>query len=97
MRDPTGKDWAFLAFVSDGVTSIASNDEIVDLARGAKSPKEAARNILAYAEELGSEDNSTVIVVPLAGWGMVRGPDRTYERRMHRKKQAVGSTRQRRM
>jgi len=93
----TGKDWAFLVFVSDGITCTASNEEIVDLARNAKTPKEAAQNILAYAEELGSEDNSTVIVVPLAGWGTVRGPDRTYERRIHRKKQAVGSGRQRRM
>ena len=92
-----GKDWAFLVFVSDGITCMASNEEIVDLARNAKTPKEAAQNILAYAEELGSEDNSTVIVVPLAGWGTVRGPDQTYERRMHRKKQAVGSGRQRRM
>ncbi|KAF8306045.1 protein serine/threonine phosphatase 2C [Clavulina sp. PMI_390] len=92
-----GKDWAFLAFVSDGITSVVSNDEIVDLARNAKDPSTAAKNILSYAEMLGSEDNATVIVVPLAGWGMIRGPDRTYEIRMHRKKQAEGSERQRRM
>jgi len=91
------KDWAFLVFVSDGVTTVASNDEIVDLVRGAAHPQTAARNILQYAEEMGSEDNATVIVVPLAGWGQVRGPDRTYERRQYRKQQAVGSERQRRM
>lgn len=91
------KDWAFLVFVSDGITSVAANDEIVDLARNAKDPRTAAQNILSYAEEMGSEDNATVMVVPLAGWGAVRGPDRTYERRVYRKKQAVGSERQRRM
>lgn len=91
------KDWAFLVFVSDGITSVAANDEIVDLARNAKDPRTAAQNILSYAEEMGSEDNATVIVVPLAGWGTVRGPDRTYERRVYRKQQAVGSERQRRM
>lgn len=86
-----------MVFVSDGVTSIVSDEEIVDIARTTSDPQGAAKAILSYAEELGSEDNASVIVVPLAGWGQVRGPDRTYERRQHRKKQAVGSERQRRM
>jgi protein phosphatase PTC6 len=94
---PEGKDWAFLAFVSDGITSVASDDEIVDVARAAEDPPSAAKAILSFAEEMGCEDNATVLVVPLAGWGRVRGPDRTYDLRMYRKKQAVGSERQRRM
>ncbi|KAF9517724.1 hypothetical protein BS47DRAFT_1430712 [Hydnum rufescens UP504] len=92
-----GKDWAFLAFVSDGVSSILSDDEIVDLARDSHDPHSAAQTILAFAEELGSEDNATVIIVPLSGWGTVRGMDRTKELRDYRKKLAVGSERQRRM
>lgn len=74
-----------------------SDDEIVDLARSAQNPRSAALSILSFAEEMGSEDNCTVIVVPLAGWGGVRGPDRTRELRMYRKEQMVGSERQRRM
>lgn len=92
-----GKDWAFLAFISDGITGVASNDEIVDLARGAANPQIAARNILQYAEAIGSDDNATAIVVPLAGWGQVRGPDRTYEKRKYKRQQAVGNERQKRM
>ncbi|KZP02073.1 hypothetical protein FIBSPDRAFT_1056108 [Athelia psychrophila] len=62
-----------------------------------KDPKEAADRILAYAEEMGSEDNATAIVVPLAGWGKITDPDKTTELREYRQQNAVGSERQRRM
>ena len=83
--------------LSDGISSVVSDDEISDLARGAKTPREAADRILAFAEEMGSEDNCTALVVPLAGWGKISGQDRTRELREYRKKQMVGSERQRRM
>ncbi|KAF8167785.1 phosphatase 2C-like domain-containing protein [Crassisporium funariophilum] len=92
-----GKDWAFLVLVSDGISSILSDDEIVDLAREAADPKIAAARILAFSEELGGDDNATAIVVPLAGWGKVDGPDKTKDLREYRRKQAEGSERQRRM
>lgn len=69
----------------------------MDLARGYSDPQQAASAIMSFAEELGSEDNATVIVVPLAGWGRIRGPDRTKELREYRRRQAIGSERQRRM
>ena len=83
--------------VTDGITSVISDDEIVDLARGAPDPQQAASAILSFAEELGCDDNATVIVVPLAGWGHIRGPDKTKELRDYRRRQAVGSERQKRM
>jgi protein phosphatase PTC6 len=44
------------------------------------------------------QDNASVLVVPLAGWGMIRGPDGTKELREFRRKNAEGtSERQRRM
>lgn len=92
-----GKDWAYLVFVSDGVSSILSDEEVVDLARNARDPKSAAESILAFAQELGGDDNATALVVPLAGWGKIQGPDRTKELREYRRQQAVGSERQRRM
>ncbi|KIM47896.1 hypothetical protein M413DRAFT_212953 [Hebeloma cylindrosporum] len=92
-----GKYWAFAVLVSDGISSELSDDEIVDLARGSPDPKTAAERILAFSEELGGEDNATAIVVPLAGWGRIEGPDKTKELREYRRKQAVGSERQRRM
>ncbi|KZP16861.1 protein serine/threonine phosphatase 2C [Athelia psychrophila] len=91
------QDWAYVVLVSDGVSSVVSDDEVVDLGRNAKDPKEAADRILAYAEEMGSEDNATAIVVPLAGWGKITGPDKTKELREYRQQNAVGSERQRRM
>ncbi|KAF4623187.1 hypothetical protein D9613_002090 [Agrocybe pediades] len=92
-----GEDWAFMVLVSDGISSMLSDAEIVDLARGAPDPKTAAERILAFSEELGGDDNATTIVVPLAGWGKVTGPDSTKDLREYRRNQAVGSERQRRM
>ncbi|KAG1908217.1 phosphatase 2C-like domain-containing protein [Suillus fuscotomentosus] len=92
-----GTKWAYMIIVSDGVSSILSDQEIVDVARGAPSPKKAAEQILSYSEELGGEDNATVIVVPLSGWKEIQGPDRTRALREYRSQQAVGSERQRRM
>lgn len=92
-----GSEWAYMIFFSDGISSILSDDEVVDLARNAPDPKAAAINILSFAEELGSDDNATVIVVPLAGWGKITGPDKTKKLRDYRRTQAVGSERQKRM
>ncbi|KZT30676.1 protein serine/threonine phosphatase 2C [Neolentinus lepideus HHB14362 ss-1] len=92
-----GPEWAYMILVSDGISSSVSDDEIVDLARDAPTPKRAAEKILNYAEELGSDDNATAIVVPLAGWGGIQGPDRTKELRAYRLEQAVGTERHHRM
>ncbi len=40
-------------------------------------PGRAASDIVSFAEELGAQDNATVIIVPLAGWGKISGPDKT--------------------
>jgi protein phosphatase PTC6 len=74
--------------VSDGISSVLSDQEVVDIARLAPNPKAAATSILAFAEELGSDDNATAIVVPLAGWGKIRGPDKTKALREYRRQQA---------
>ncbi|EGO05199.1 hypothetical protein SERLA73DRAFT_82709 [Serpula lacrymans var. lacrymans S7.3] len=92
-----GQDWAYIVLVSDGISSVVSDDEVVDLARDAPNPKVAAQRILSFAEDMGSEDNATVVVVPLAGWGKIEGPDKTRALRDYRRRQAVGSERQRRM
>lgn len=92
-----GPHYAYMILVSDGISSILSDDEIVDLARNAPDPRVAAESVLAFAEELGTQDNSTVVVVPLAGWGKIRGPDATKDLRDYRRKQAMNSERERRM
>lgn len=75
-------------FVSDGVSSVLSDGEVVDLARNAPDPRSAAERILAFSQELGGDDNATAIVVPLAGWGKIQGPDKTKELRDYRRIQA---------
>ncbi|KAK7468775.1 Protein phosphatase 2C 6 [Stygiomarasmius scandens] len=90
-------EWAFIVLLSDGVSSVLSDDEVVDLARDAPDPKAAANRILSFVEELGGDDNTTAIVIPLAGWGKVTGPDKTKELREYRRQQAVGAERQKRM
>ena len=82
-----GSKWAYIVFVSDGVSSVVSDDEVVDLARSAPDPKTAAERILSFAQEMGSDDNATAIVVPLAGWGKIQGPDRTNDLREYRRRQ----------
>ena len=81
-------EWAYIVLVTDGISSVLSDAETVDLARNAKDPREAAKTIVDFADEIGSEDNLTAMVVPLAGWGKVLGPDRTKELREYRRTEA---------
>lgn len=92
-----GPDYSHITLVSDGVTSVVSDDEISDLARGAPTPREAANRILNFATEMASQDNLTAIVVPLAGWGKVTGPDRTKAFREDRLTAMIGAERMQRM
>jgi len=92
-----GRDWASMVVVSDGISSALSDDEIVDLTRNAPTPKAAADRILSFAQEIGAWDNATAIVVPLAGWGQIEGPDKSLALREFRRQQAVGNERQRMM
>ncbi len=95
---PLGEDHSYLILVTDGLTSLMSDQEIVDLARNSNDPTRAAKTIVHFGEDLGAQDNCTCIVVPLAGWGKVGGRDTTAERREYRRKQAGElSTRMQRM
>ncbi|KAI9060606.1 protein serine/threonine phosphatase 2C [Trametes sanguinea] len=90
-----GPKWSHITLLSDGVSSVVSDDEISDLARGALSPKHAAERILAFAEDMGGDDNMTAVIVPLAGWGRITGPDRTKDLRQYRLTSMQGNERQR--
>ncbi|GHJ86654.1 hypothetical protein NliqN6_3056 [Naganishia liquefaciens] len=93
-----GSDYAYMIFVTDGISGLISNQEIVDLARSAHSPQRAAKTIVNFAEDLGAEDNCTCMVVPLAGWGEVGGRDETEARREYRKSKVSNlSSRMKRM
>jgi len=93
-----GGDYAYLILLTDGLSSLMSDQEIVDLARNALDPTRAAKAIVHFCEDLGAQDNCTCIVVPLAGWGKVGGEDTTEERREYRRRQAgMMNTRMQRM
>jgi len=77
-----------MVLVTDGITSLMSDQEIVDLVRTAADPTRSAKVIVNFGEDLGAEDNCSCIVVPLSGWGKVKGIDRTEARREYRRKQA---------
>ncbi|KAJ1984176.1 Protein phosphatase 2C 6 [Dimargaris verticillata] len=62
------KDGAFIAIVSDGVTSVLTDQEIVDLAKCQTDSTQAAFSIINAAEKLGSSDNLTAMVIALPGW-----------------------------
>ncbi|KAL4400531.1 Protein phosphatase 2C 6 [Malassezia pachydermatis] len=80
-----GGQFAFVIGFSDGISSVLSDQEIVDLCRDAKHPQQAAKNVLRFAEALGSDDNASVICVPLKGWGRIGGHDRTKAQRDKRR------------
>lgn len=86
-----------MTLVSDGVSSVVSDEEISDLARGARTPRDAAHRIISFASDMASQDNLTAIVVPLAGWGKVTGPDRTKAFRENRLTALSGMERMQRM
>lgn len=93
-----GHAHAYMILVTDGITSLISDQEIIDLARRSLDPSRAAKTIVHFAEDLGASDNCTCVVVPLAGWGDVRGEDRTVDRREYRRRHAeTMSTRMQRM
>ncbi|KAJ2764478.1 Protein phosphatase 2C 6, partial [Coemansia nantahalensis] len=78
-----GDDAAFLAIVSDGVTAVLTDQEIVDVVKGCGDPQAAARRLVDTAEQLGADDNVTAQVLRLPGWGAVL-EDLTAEHRQRR-------------
>ena len=64
-----------------------SHEEVNDLIRFAATPAEGAKRVLSFAENIGSEDNASVIVIPLLGWGKPQGSDATKELREYKQNQ----------
>jgi protein phosphatase PTC6 len=83
-----GQVHAFMALITDGITSVLSDQEIVDVVKESRDPHHAASSIVKLAEELGTEDNSTAIVIRLSGWGS-KMPDLTKEIRDYRRSDAA--------
>ena len=62
-------EYSFLVLVSDGISGVISDQEVTDIVKEAKTPEQAAREIVSYATEVSIDaDNATALVVRLGGW-----------------------------
>ncbi|KAJ8403639.1 hypothetical protein AAFF_G00349650 [Aldrovandia affinis] len=68
----------FLALTTDGINFIMNSQEICDVINQCHDPKEAAQLISEQALQYGSEDNSTIIVVPFGAWGKQESSETNY-------------------
>ncbi|XP_076849999.1 protein phosphatase Mn(2+)-dependent 1K [Brachyhypopomus gauderio] len=69
---------SFLALTTDGVNFIMSNQEICDVINQCHDPTDAACVIAEQSLQYGSEDNSTIIVVPFGAWGKQQNSEFSY-------------------
>ncbi|KAI9494146.1 phosphatase 2C-like domain-containing protein [Zychaea mexicana] len=84
---------AFLVLVTDGLTSVMSDQEIVDVVKTGADPTMSARKLVDIADQYGSEDNCTAMVVRLKDWG-TRMHDLTHDLREYRLANSSMSSRQ---
>lgn len=66
-------EFSFMILISDGVTAVLSDQEVVDVVKEAKTPEQGARAVVALAVELsageqGDADNATAMCVRMGGW-----------------------------
>ena len=62
-------EYSFLVLMTDGVSGTLNDQEIVDIAKEAKTPEQAARDVVSFATEVTTEgDNATCLVVRMGGW-----------------------------
>ncbi|KAI9806586.1 MAG: hypothetical protein M1825_006043 [Sarcosagium campestre] len=62
-------EYSFLVLISDGVSGTLSDQEIVDIVKEARTPDQAAKDVVSFATEVSKEgDNATCLVVRLGGW-----------------------------
>lgn len=68
-REIAPSEYSFLVLVSDGVSAVLGDQEIVDIVKECKTPEEAAGELVEFVDEVGEVgDNATAMVVRLGGW-----------------------------
>jgi len=61
--------YSFLVLVSDGVSGVIPDQEIVDIIKEARTPDQGAQDVVSFATEVSTDaDNATCLVVRLGGW-----------------------------
>ncbi|CDS03491.1 hypothetical protein LRAMOSA00893 [Lichtheimia ramosa] len=84
---------AFLVLVTDGLTSVMSEQEIVDIVKKGADPTMSTKKLVDIADQYGTEDNCTAMVVRLKDWG-TRMHDLTADLREYRLANSSMSSRQ---
>ncbi|XP_042368238.1 LOW QUALITY PROTEIN: protein phosphatase 1K, mitochondrial [Plectropomus leopardus] len=69
---------SFLALTTDGINFLLSDQEICDVINQCHDPTEAADVIAEQALQYGSDDNATIIIVPLGAWGKHQSSNAVY-------------------
>uniref|UniRef100_A0A3Q3GBI5 protein-serine/threonine phosphatase n=1 Tax=Labrus bergylta TaxID=56723 RepID=A0A3Q3GBI5_9LABR len=69
---------SFLALTTDGINFLLSDQEICDVIKQCQDPTEAADVITQQASQYGSEDNATIIIIPLGAWGKHKNSSAVY-------------------
>ena len=59
----------FLVLTSDGINFVMTDEEVVECIRAWSDPNEASQKLIDQALLYASEDNVTVIILPLGAWG----------------------------
>jgi protein phosphatase PTC6 len=62
-------EYSFMVLMSDGVSGTLDDQEVVDIVKEARTPEQAARDVVNFATEVSTEgDNTTCLVVRMGGW-----------------------------
>jgi protein phosphatase PTC6 len=62
-------EYSFMVLMSDGVSGTLDDQEVVDIVKEARTPEQAARDVVNFATEVSTEgDNATCLVVRMGGW-----------------------------
>ncbi|CAJ1085739.1 protein phosphatase 1K%2C mitochondrial [Xyrichtys novacula] len=69
---------SFLALTTDGINFLLSDQEICDVINQCQDPTEAADVIAQQALQYGSEDNASIIIIPLGAWGKNQSSNAVY-------------------
>ncbi|KAH8556617.1 phosphatase 2C-like domain-containing protein [Umbelopsis sp. PMI_123] len=84
---------AFMVLITDGITSVMTDQEVIDIVKQYDEPQEAAKELVNIAEQFGTEDNTTCLVVRFNKWGSAM-PDYTKRLREYKLSVSTMSSRQ---
>ncbi|KAI5815285.1 phosphatase 2C-like domain-containing protein [Pyronema omphalodes] len=69
VKELAPNEFSFVVLVSDGISAVLSDQEIVDVVKECATPEQASKKLVEFVDEVGDVgDNATALVVRLGGW-----------------------------